>query len=76
MLTNFKGMTFYFISEKMTKDFGYLIQVENETLQFVPLETKLPFQYCELIAEPSNETCLEHFPNRQVTSFEMFFNFE
>ena len=58
----------------MTKDFGYLIQIENETLQFVPLETKLPFQYCELIAEPNNETCLEHFPNRQVTSFEMFFN--
>ena len=74
MLTNFKGMTFYFISEKMTKDFGYLIQIENETLQFVPLETKLPFQYCELISSPTNETCLEYFPNRQVTSFLMLFN--
>ena len=76
MLTNFKGMIFYFITATFSNDFGYFIQIKNETLQFVPLETKVPFQYCEFIVEASNETCLEHFPDRQVTSFEMFFNFK
>ena len=74
MLTNLKGMIFYFITATITKDFGYYVQIKNETLQFVPLETKLPFQYCELISSPTNETCLEYFPNRQVTSFLMLFN--
>ena len=70
MLTNFKGMTFYFITSIMSKDFGYYVQINNDTLQFVPLEMKLPFQYCESIPVPINETCFEHFPYRQVTSFE------
>ena len=67
-LTNFKGMTFYFITEYNSQDFAYFVKIKNQTLQFVPLETKLPL-YCESITGPINGTCIKRYFNRQLINF-------
>lgn len=68
-LTNFKGMTFYFITEDISKEFVYFVKIKNQTLQFVLLETRLPL-YCESIAGPNNNgTCIKRYFNRQLINF-------
>ena len=70
-LTNFKGMTFYFITEDNSQDFAYFVKIKNQTLQFVPLETKLPL-YCESITGPINGTCIKRYFNRQLINFAIY----
>ena len=65
VLTSFKGHLFYFQLDVSVERIGYSVKIQNEKLEFVPLETKLPFGYCPSISEK----CLEINKKNQLYCF-------
>ena len=77
VMTNFKGLLYFFQPDKSFERIGYNIQIKNETLEFVPLNTKLPFKYCSLLNVKTTENqCWEYdeelFNKRQLYSFKSY----
>ena len=70
VLSVFKGFVLFFLPELYVKNIGYHVKIENATLEFVPLEAKLPFKYCpSIFVKPSDKPCLEDNYDRQLISF-------
>ena len=77
VMTNYKGIIFYFKPDISFEGIGYVLKIHNMTLKFVPLNTKLPFKYC---SSPNVETTKnrcwtyneELFNKRQLYSFKSY----
>ena len=71
VLTVFKGLVYFFLPELYVKNIGYHVKITNTTLEFVPLEAKLPFKYCpSVFTKPSDKPCIEDiYHDRQMISF-------
>ena len=77
-MTNFKGLLYYFQPDKSFEKIGYRIKInKNNALEYVPLNTKLPFKYCSLLnIKTTDNQCWEYneelFNKRQLYSFKSY----
>ena len=75
VMIDFRGMIFYFSYDiGNERKIGHLINVKNDTIEFVPLKTEFPLHYCD-DHSPKYQSCTKHFYYRQVLSHKIHFDF-
>ena len=66
VLTVFKGLIYYFQPHMSLDNILYFVEIENMKVKFIPLGTKMPYNYCQ---NASDKPCIHFFDNRQLIGF-------
>ena len=76
VMIDFKGMLFYFSSGLEHGRIGHVINLRNDSMEFVPLKTKFPLQYCDDLPKKTtkNESCMNQFYFHQVLAYQIYFD--
>ena len=82
VMVNFKGFVYFFSSSlEYEGAIGHLVVATDNTLEFIPLPTKLPLKNCQRTINgkcehvSTNETCRCIFDKHQVLSFPIYMQY-
>ena len=71
-MIDFKGMLFYFSSGLEHGRIGHVINLRNDSMEFVPLKTKFPLKYSDDL--PKNTPCMNQSYFHQVLAYQIYFD--